>query len=72
LAEGGQSYIYYAQDLLTGQPLVVKACKEHEKKKYLGMLKKEYEIMTEKLKGLDCIIHPLGFQNSLVNPSNHS
>lgn len=56
LAEGGQSFIYYAEDFISGKPLIIKACKSNINKKYLTMLKREFDIMHDKLKGLDCIV----------------
>ena len=46
LAEGGQSFIHFAEDAQTGRPLVIKACKSNINKKYLDMLKREYDIMA--------------------------
>ncbi len=61
LAEGGQSFIYYAEDFATGRPLIIKACKSHINKKYIHMLKREYDIMNVSLRGLDCIVQPISF-----------
>lgn len=70
LAEGGQSFIYYAEDYITGRPLIIKACKSHINKKYIDMLKREYDIMHDKLRGLDCIVQALAYQNTTTNPQN--
>ena len=56
IAEGGQNYIFEARDLNTNQVYALKAAKTHLNPKYYQLLKKEYDLMTNELKGLDCVI----------------
>ena len=62
--------IYQAYDVNTGQQFVVKAAKSHLNKKYHGLLKKEYAIMSERLSGLQCIVRPITMTRDLVHPTD--
>lgn len=70
LSEGGQNYIFLARDVHNGHPYAIKACKSQLNKKYLSMLRREFQIMKENLSDLDCIIQPQGFTNQVACPQN--
>ena len=56
IAEGGQNYIFEARDIITNDVYALKAAKSHLNPRYYQLLKKEYNLMTSELKGLDCVI----------------
>ena len=56
MAEGGQNYIFEARDVITNQLYVLKAAKSHLNPKYYELLKKEFNLISTELKGLDSVI----------------